>query len=99
MQGMKNWILRHPNLVAWIVLALGMNVILIFEARDVGLQPTQWFWLVLITTLVAGACIWIVSWGDQDDAATEVTVAEMAVAETTVGETGATDPAGENRVE
>jgi hypothetical protein len=86
MQGTKNWILRHPNLVAWIVLALGMNAILIFEARDVGLEPSQWFWLVVITTLVAGACIWIVSWGDQDEAA-----AESAAAETTV-----TDSAGEN---
>jgi hypothetical protein len=44
-----------------------MNAILIFEARDVGLLPMQWFWLILITTLVAGACIWIVSWGDDED--------------------------------
>ena len=67
MQGIKNWILRHPNLVAWIVLALGMNIILIFEARDVGLETSQWVWLVLITTMVAGACIWIVSWGDDEE--------------------------------
>jgi hypothetical protein len=67
MQGIKNAILRHPNLTAWLVLALGMNAILIFEARDVGLEPTQWLWLVIITTLVAGACIWIVSWGDKDE--------------------------------
>lgn len=67
MQTLKNWIMRHANLTAWIVLALGMNLILIFEARDVGLQPLQWFWLILITTLVAGACIWIISWGDKDD--------------------------------
>jgi hypothetical protein len=92
MQRIKNWIWRHPNLVAWIVLALGMNVILIFEARDVGLEPSQWLWLVLITTLVAGACIWIVSWGDQDDAAAEAAVAEAAVAET-----AATDRAGEHK--
>jgi hypothetical protein len=81
MQGIKNFILGHPNLTAWVVLALGMNLILIFEARDVGLQPSQWFWLLLITTLVAGACIWIVSWGDKDEAA------ETAVVE-------ATGPAG-----
>lgn len=72
MQAIKAWILRHPNLTAWIALALGMNAILIFEARDVGLLAMQWFWLILITTLVAGACIWIVSWGDDEDAATEV---------------------------
>lgn len=69
MQSIKQWILRHPNLAAWIVLAVGMNAILVFEARDVGLLPMQWFWLLLITTLVAGACIWIVSWGDDDEEA------------------------------
>lgn len=68
MQALKEWVLRHSSLAAWIVLAIGMNAILIFEARDVGLLPMQWFWLILITTLVAGACIWIVSWGDDEDA-------------------------------
>lgn len=68
MQAIKEWILTHPSLTAWFVLALGMNAILIFEARDVGLLAMQWFWLILITTLVAGACIWIVSWGDKDEA-------------------------------
>jgi hypothetical protein len=67
MHALKEWVLRHPNLTAWIVLALGMNAILVFEARDVGLLPLQWFWLLLITTLVAGACIWIDSWGDDED--------------------------------
>lgn len=67
MQVIKQWVLRHPNLAAWIFLAVGMNAILLFEARDVGLLPMQWFWLILITTLVAGACIWIVSWGDDDE--------------------------------
>ncbi len=71
MQAIKQWVLNHPHLTAWIVLAVGMNAILIYEARDIGLLPVQWFWLVLITTLVAGACIWIVSWGDDDDAAAE----------------------------
>jgi hypothetical protein len=68
MQGIKNWVFRHTSLAAWIVLAVGMNAILIYEARDVGLLPMQWFWLLLITTLVAGACIWIVNWGDDEDA-------------------------------
>ncbi len=68
MQALKQWVLNHTNLAAWIVLAVGMNAILIYEARDVGLLPMQWFWLILITTLVAGACIWIVSWGDDEDA-------------------------------
>jgi hypothetical protein len=71
MQAFKEWVLRHSSLAAWIVLAIGMNAILIYEARDVGLLPMQWFWLILITTLVAGACIWIVNWGDDEDAVVE----------------------------
>lgn len=63
---MKNWILKHPNLSAWFVLAIGMMIILAVTARDVGLLPLQWFWLMVITVLVAGACIWIISWGDDD---------------------------------
>jgi hypothetical protein len=67
MEGIKSWINRHPNLAMWAVLALGMVVILLYEARDVGLQGMQWFWLVLITILVAGACIWIIGWGDEEE--------------------------------
>ena len=67
MDSLKNWITQHPNLSAWFVLALGMVIILLFEARDVGLQGMQWFWLIIITILVAGACVWIVSWGDDEE--------------------------------
>ena len=57
MTAFKDWIAKHPNLSAWFVLAAGMVAILIYEARDVGLQGMQWFWLITITILVAGACI------------------------------------------
>lgn len=67
MDAIKSLVQRHPNLSAWFVLALGMVLILLYEARDVGLQGMQWFWLILITILVAGACIWIITWGDHDD--------------------------------
>jgi hypothetical protein len=67
MEKIKNTIIDHPNLSAWFVLALGMVLILVFEARSVGLEAMQWFWLVLITILVAGGCIWIISWGDNDE--------------------------------
>ncbi len=63
----KNWISQHPNLSAWFVLALGMVILLVIEARDVGLETSQWFWLIFITILVAGACIWIISWGDDEE--------------------------------
>ena len=61
------WIEAHPRLSAWIVLALGMVILLVIEARDVGLLPGQWVALIVATILVAGACIWIISWEDEDD--------------------------------
>jgi hypothetical protein len=67
MDVMKSWISKHPNLTAWLALALGMVLILIWEARKVGLEPMQWFWLIVITVLVAGACIWIINWGDDEE--------------------------------
>lgn len=67
MKTIRNWIGTHPNLSAWFVLALGMVIILVFEARDVGLEARQWFWLIVVTVLVAGACIWIISWGDDEE--------------------------------
>ncbi|MBK8988047.1 MAG: hypothetical protein IPM39_18590 [Chloroflexi bacterium] len=71
METIKKTVTNHPNLSAWFVLALGMVLILLYEARDVGLETMQWFWLILITILVAGACIWIISWGDNDEDAAE----------------------------
>jgi hypothetical protein len=67
MGSIKNWIIQHPNLSAWFALALGMVILLVIEARDVGLEGSQWFWLIVITVLVAGACIWIVSWGEDEE--------------------------------
>lgn len=68
---MKNWITNHPNLSAWFALALGMVLILLYEARELGLQASQWFWLIVITTLVAGLCVWIISWGDDEEESAE----------------------------
>ena len=67
MEQLKQWINRHPNLTAWLVLGLGMVAILIVEARKVGLEARQWFWLIVITVLVAGACVWIIGWGDDEE--------------------------------
>ena len=67
MEKIKNIISSHPYLSAWVVLALGMVLILVYEAQNVGLEGSQWFWLITITILVAGACIWIISWGDDED--------------------------------
>jgi hypothetical protein len=67
MESLKQWVTKHPNLTAWFVLALGMVILLLVEARDVGLEASQWFWLIVITILVAGAAIWIISWGDEEE--------------------------------
>lgn len=69
---MKNWIVKHQSLTAWAVLALGMVAILVYEARDVGLEGSQWFWLIVITVLVAGLCVWIISWEDDEEEGDEL---------------------------
>ncbi len=61
------WASRHPRVAAWIVLSLGMVILLVIEARDVGLLATQWIALVVATVLVAGLCVWIISWEDKDE--------------------------------
>ena len=62
-----DWAKAHPKLTAWIVLALGMVAILVYEARDVGLLPGQWAALIVATTAVAGLCVWIIGWEDDDE--------------------------------
>ena len=61
------WAMRHPRLAAWIVFAAGMVILLAIEARDVDLLPSQWIALMVAAVLVAGACVWIISWEDEDE--------------------------------
>lgn len=77
------WIMRHPRFSAWVVLAGGMVALLVYEARNVGLETSQWIALIVATVLVAGACIWIISWEDQDDPenAAEVNTADGEAAQ------------------
>lgn len=62
---------QRPRIAAWIVLSLGIVILLMVEARDVGLLITQWLALIVASVLVAGLCIWIVTWEDSDEAAAE----------------------------
>lgn len=55
-----------PRVAAWIVLSVGCIVLLVYEARDVGLTAGNWIALIVATILVAGLCIWIVSWEDEE---------------------------------
>ena len=58
----RRYVDRHPLLISWLVLAVGMVAILIYTSRDVGLLPSQLFAMVVATVLLAGACVWIISW-------------------------------------
>lgn len=66
MSAIKDFVYRHPRLTAWIVLAIGMVAILAWSARDVGLLAHQWAALVVATIGLAGLCVWIIGW-EQDD--------------------------------
>lgn len=74
------WIEDHPRLSAWIVLGLGMVIMVVLEAQDVGLQPSQWAAIIIATILVAGACVWIISWEDEDEEAQPEAVKAEAAA-------------------
>ncbi len=63
----------RPRLAAWIVLSLGIVILLLIEARDVGLLLGQWIALIVASVLVAGLCIWIVSWDDQGESSEKST--------------------------
>ena len=54
--------LRHPILAAWAVLAVGMVAMLLYAAKDVALLPSQMAALIVATVLLAGACVWILTW-------------------------------------
>lgn len=58
---------KHPNLVSWFILAVGMVIIVILSARHVGFQPGQWAALIGATIALAGLCVWIISWEDGND--------------------------------
>jgi len=67
MEGIKKFAGNHPQITSWIVLAIGMVIILVWSARDVGFTPGQWAALIVTTILLAGACVWIIGWEDDED--------------------------------
>ncbi|HLH71777.1 MAG TPA: hypothetical protein VKX96_00735 [Chloroflexota bacterium] len=58
----RNLVSRHPMLIAWVVLAIGMVAMLLYAAKDVALLPSQMAVLIIATVLLAGACVWILTW-------------------------------------
>ena len=63
----KDLVKQHPQLTSWVVLAVGMVIILIWAAKDVGLLPGQWAALIVATILLAGLCVWIIGWDSEED--------------------------------
>jgi hypothetical protein len=104
MVSVRSFIQRHPQITAWIALAIGMVIILIWSARDVGFTGGQWAALIVTTILLAGACVWIIGWGEDEDEEAELArptgetaeAAESGEAETRKGEQqrGRSGPAG-----
>ncbi len=66
MTALKSFASQHPRIVAWGALAIGMVVILLWSAKDVGLLPSQLAALIVATILLAGLCVWIIGWEDND---------------------------------
>ena len=71
MTTVRDFAKNHPQIVAWIVLAIGMVIILVWSAKDVGFTAGQWAALVVTTILLAGACVWIIGWGDEEEEVVE----------------------------
>ena len=68
MSAVKEFVLRHPRLTAWVVLAIGMVAILIWSARDVGLLAHQWAALIAATIGGAGTVrVGIIGWEDDPE--------------------------------
>jgi hypothetical protein len=68
----REFISKHPQLTAWFALAVGMVLILIWAAKDVGLLPHQWGALIVTTIILAGLCVWIIGWeegGEEEEEA------------------------------
>jgi MFS superfamily sulfate permease-like transporter len=63
---LKAFVANHPQITAWVVLAVGMVIILLWSAKDVGLLPGQMIALIAATVLVAGLCVWIIGWEDEE---------------------------------
>jgi hypothetical protein len=67
MEAIKKFANNHPQITSWIVLAIGMVIILVWSASDVGFTSGQWTALIVTTILLAGACVWIIGWEDDED--------------------------------
>lgn len=66
MQTLRTLYDKHPNLILWAALALGMGIVVAIAARNIGFSAAQWTALAAATVVLAGLCVWIISWEDGD---------------------------------
>ncbi len=59
---LKRLLEAHPLLSAWLALSVGMVAIFLWASRDAALLPMQRLALAVISVIVAGLCVWIISW-------------------------------------
>ncbi len=59
---MISFVRAHPNLTAWLVLAVVMVATLLYASKDVGLQPAHMLVMIASTVCLAGLCVWIINW-------------------------------------
>lgn len=62
MTGLRDFARAHPQLAAFIGLAVAMVTVVLIAAKDVTLGPGQRATLVISTIVLAGLCVWIISW-------------------------------------
>ncbi len=62
MTGLTELVKRHPLIVAWILMSIAMVAILLVSTGDANLLPSQLAAMIAATIVLAGACVWIVSW-------------------------------------
>lgn len=62
MESLKRFWNEHPALSNWVILAVGMVIILVLNARHVGFDARQWAALIGATIGLAGLCAWILNW-------------------------------------
>ncbi len=67
MKSLVEWGKAHPYISCWIVLAVGMVIMLLASSTKAGLLPSQLAFLAVMTVLLAGACVWIISWDEGED--------------------------------
>jgi hypothetical protein len=89
---LRTWATQHPRLAAWIALAIGMVIVLVIAARDVGLLWNQWLFLVLATVGLAGLCVWIIGWEANDEDEDEASAPDEKKEQTVKSDAAASKP-------